>query len=116
MVLLSLLVGLVDSQPSVNVGPYKVNGVPLRRVNQAFVIATSTKVDLSDVTLPDIDDSYFAKEKPASGKKESKEEQFFAQAASVRCCLSISSCFPPRVVVALLWCGLCVYWHTATRL
>jgi len=27
-------------------GPYKVNGVPLRRVNQAYVIATSTKVEL----------------------------------------------------------------------
>jgi large subunit ribosomal protein L6e len=27
-------------------GPYKVNGVPLRRVNQAYVIATSTRVDL----------------------------------------------------------------------
>ena len=29
-------------------GPYKVNGVPLRRVNQAYVIATSTNVDLAD--------------------------------------------------------------------
>ena len=27
-------------------GPYKINGVPLRRVNQAYVIATSTRVDL----------------------------------------------------------------------
>lgn len=27
-------------------GPFKVNGVPLRRVNQAYVIATSTKVPL----------------------------------------------------------------------
>ena len=32
-------------------GPYKINGVPLRRVNQAYVIATSTKVDLSGLSV-----------------------------------------------------------------
>merc|ERR1712137_213385 len=32
-------------------GPYKVNGVPLRRVNQAYVIATSTSVDVSSVNV-----------------------------------------------------------------
>jgi len=32
-------------------GPFKINGVPLRRVNQAYVIATSTKVDLADVKV-----------------------------------------------------------------
>jgi large subunit ribosomal protein L6e len=32
-------------------GPFKVNGVPLRRVNQAYVIATSTTVDLSSVKV-----------------------------------------------------------------
>lgn len=32
-------------------GPFKVNGVPLRRVNQAYVIGTSTKVDLCDFNV-----------------------------------------------------------------
>jgi large subunit ribosomal protein L6e len=32
-------------------GPYKINGVPLRRVNQAYVIATSTKVDVSGLQV-----------------------------------------------------------------
>ena len=27
-------------------GPYSLNGVPLKRVNQRYCIATSTKVDL----------------------------------------------------------------------
>ncbi|DAZ95916.1 TPA: hypothetical protein N0F65_012627 [Lagenidium giganteum] len=67
-------------------GPYKVNGVPLRRVNQAYVIATSTKVDLSGITLPDIDDSYFAKEMGAG--KASREDQFFDNAAGARSELS----------------------------
>ena len=43
-------------------GPYKVNGVPLRRINQAYVIATSAKVALTDNVVPDhVDDAYFAR-------------------------------------------------------
>jgi len=33
-------------------GPYKINGVPLRRVPQSYVIATKTKVNISDLTVP----------------------------------------------------------------
>jgi large subunit ribosomal protein L6e len=32
-------------------GPFKVNGVPIRRVNQAYVIATSTKLDIGSVKV-----------------------------------------------------------------
>merc|ERR1712232_338590 len=44
-------------------GPYKINGVPLRRVNQAYVIATSTKVDVSGIDTSKFNDEYF--ERPA---------------------------------------------------
>eukprot|EP00753_Platysulcus_tardus_P002419 PLAT11658.1.p2 GENE.PLAT11658.1~~PLAT11658.1.p2 ORF type:complete len:219 (+),score=98.18 PLAT11658.1:59-715(+) len=45
-------------------GPFAINGVPLRRVNQAYVIATSTTVDISGVDVPaHIDDAYFARPK-----------------------------------------------------
>merc|ERR1712124_162133 len=40
-------------------GPYKINGVPLRRANHAYVIATSQKVDVSGVSVADIDDEFF---------------------------------------------------------
>ena len=56
-------------------GPYKVNGVPLKRVNQSYTIATSTKVDVSKVDVKAINDEFFAKEKAES---KTKEEKFFA--------------------------------------
>jgi large subunit ribosomal protein L6e len=48
-------------------GPYNVNGVPLRRVNQKYVIASSTKVSVAGVDASKIDDKFFAREKAAKG-------------------------------------------------
>lgn len=76
-------------------GPYKINGVPLRRVNQAYVIATSTKIELGDYkvrtrshfcsqmtysgwplqTDAKINDSYFSKSEKK--RTRSAEDEFF---------------------------------------
>merc|ERR1712206_5064 len=51
-------------------GPYKVNRVPVRRVHQHYVIATSTKLDVSGVSVPDnIDDAYFRRIRQKRAKK-----------------------------------------------
>merc|ERR1711971_1431878 len=49
-------------------GPYKINGVPLRRVNQAYVIGTSTKIDISGVDVSNINDEYFSRVTPDSAE------------------------------------------------
>jgi len=55
-------------------GPFKVNGVPIRRVNQRYVIATSTKVDISGVKLNErINDEYFKIDKKEKKAKEEKK-------------------------------------------
>lgn len=65
-------------------GPFKLNGCPLRRINQIYVIATSTRLDLSKVNVPEnLNDSFFnrvkaKKQKPAQGSEifETKKEQY----------------------------------------
>ena len=42
-------------------GPYKVNGVPVKRVHHAYTMSTSTKVDMSGVKLDSINDDTFKK-------------------------------------------------------
>ena len=60
-------------------GPFKINGVPIRRVNQAFTIATSTKVPLAGVNVDKIDDAYFAK---AKSKGTKSADGFFKEAGA----------------------------------
>ena len=61
-------------------GPYKVNGVPLRRVNQAYTMTSSTTVDIKGADVSKIEDVFFKKEKK-SGK--SQDEKFFAEGQKV---------------------------------
>ena len=68
------LKGLEDNTLLVT-GPFKANGVPLRRVNARYVIATSTKVDVSGVDVSKFNVEYFAREKTPRAKK--SEQDFF---------------------------------------
>merc|ERR1719428_95411 len=57
-------------------GPHGINGVPLRRVNQAYVIATKTKVSLTGIKTDAVTDAFFAREK---GDKEASEKTVSAE-------------------------------------
>lgn len=65
-------------------GPYTFNGCPLRRMNQRYVMATSTRLDISKVKLPEhIKDDYFKRKHEKATKKsadaalfETKKQKF----------------------------------------
>jgi len=50
-------------------GPFKINACPLRRMHQQYVIVTSTRLDISGITIPEhINDKYFKAKKDRSPK------------------------------------------------
>jgi len=81
-------------------GPFKINGVPLRRVNQAYVIATSTKVDISGVDVSSINDEYFSRSKDE--KKEAEEEFFMGDAPKPAVVSDVRKADQQKVDAALL--------------
>merc|ERR1712137_271994 len=60
-------------------GPYAVNGVPLRRVNQKFCIATSLKVDFKGGDFDKVNDEYFKRASDAASKKKKGDSSVFAE-------------------------------------
>jgi len=75
-----VLINNLDQGVLLVTGPFKTNGVPIRRVNARYVIATSTKIDVKGLNksiLEKISKSeYFTKDKAA---KKTGEEAFFKQ-------------------------------------
>ena len=57
-------------------GPFKINGVPLKRVNSAYVIPTKTSVKLDGVKFDSVNDERFLKKRTKRVKK--SEDAFFA--------------------------------------
>merc|ERR1711903_418694 len=64
----------LDSGLCLITGPYQVNGIPLRRVPQSYVIGTSTVVDVSGANTDEVTDAQF--KKPKSAKKKSEDGPF----------------------------------------
>merc|ERR1711910_256915 len=53
-------------------GPHKLNGCPMRRINQRCLLATSATIDLAGVAVPEnVNDKYFARVK---AEKTAKKE------------------------------------------
>jgi len=65
-------------------GPFKINGVPMRRVNQKYVIPTSTKLDMN-VAIPDrVNDEYFSRVELNANEGQNEGEIFQTKKATYK--------------------------------
>ena len=80
-------------------GPYKINGVPVKRVNQVYTMTTSTKVDVSGVKTDTITDELFAKEGKAT---RTKSQKFFAENAPKKTLSDVRKKLQKEVDTAIL--------------
>lgn len=73
----------------------KLNSTPLRRIAQAFVIATKTKIDISGLKIPDhIDDAYFRRFNSKKAPKKG-DANIFAQGTTVSWKMRFFTAFLP---------------------
>ena len=56
-------------------GPHKLNGVPLKRVNQVYTMTTSTQVDLKGVDVSKVTDKQFVRD----NKQKKADTKLFAE-------------------------------------
>merc|ERR1712093_627516 len=79
-----VLLNTLDQGVLLVTGPFKINGVPLRRVNARYVIATSQKVDLAGIDTKKIEEAsdakYFA---AAKGEKKNPSTSRAADQKSI---------------------------------
>jgi large subunit ribosomal protein L6e len=80
-------------------GPYKINGVPVKRVNQVYTMTTSTKVDVTAVKTDSITDELFAKEGKAT---RTKSQKFFAENAPKKTLSDVRKKLQKEVDTAIL--------------
>jgi large subunit ribosomal protein L6e len=64
-------------------GPYRLNGVPLKRVVQSMVIPTSTRVNLGQLKLEQVEDAYFRRPAVKRSQQLRNEAGFFEKNKSV---------------------------------
>jgi len=70
----------LDSGLMLVTGPFKINGVPLRRVNQKYVLPTTTKLDIAGLSIPDrVDDKYFSRVELKTQDQQDQGEIFQAK-------------------------------------